>query len=420
MSTLQLPTSHSSPIPAPDRASDDSPLSCECFHSFAAAAHLQPEWDRLVEVLAAPVYHTYDWCRIWWDHYGAHRDARVFIFRRASRLVGIVPMCIDRLRLGPVSLRLARIIGSDFTQAVCDPPFRTCDGTAIFRQLVGRLITHEHCDAILFSPLSDASPRTAFLRTVCQHPSPLVFLARDHVAAQFATLDLPETADAYRRSLSKKQRYALRKAWDLLNSRFAVSIDAVATGADALTEFDAFVRMHNDQWRQHGKLGHFGDWPRSESFNRALVAAHAELGRVRFFRLRADDRVIARQFCFVSGNQCYWRLPARAADPQWTQYGLGRISVVKMLEQLLADGVCRVEAGMGQYDYKRRLGAQQHNVRSLLFVRNSGTARVRARLVATCAAMLDQAYYKLWYLRLAPHAPRRRHGLAPVWIRSRL
>jgi CelD/BcsL family acetyltransferase involved in cellulose biosynthesis len=420
VSTLQSPISRSSRFAPPDRASDESPISCECFDSIAAAAHLRPEWDRLVEAHAAPVYHTYDWCRIWWNHYGAHRDARLFLFRRANRLVGIVPMCIDRLRLGPISLRLARLIGSDFTQAVCDPPFPTSDGAAIFGQLVGRLIMHDHCDAVLFTPLSDASPRTAVLRHSCHHPSSLAFLARDRVTAQCASVDLPETADAYRRSLSKKQRYALRKAWDILNSRFVVSVDTVTAGADALTEFDAFVGMHNDQWRQHGKLGHFGDWPRSESFNRALVAAHAVPGRVRFFRLLADDRVIARHYCFVLGNQCYWRLPARAAGPQWTQYGLGRLSVVKLFEQLIAEGVRRVEAGIGQYDYKRRLGARHHNVRSLLLVRHSASARLRARLTTIGAALLDQAYYKLWYLRLAPHAPWHRHGLATVWIRSRL
>jgi len=420
VSTLQLPIICSPPLTSPDRATHEPPLSYECSSSIVALAPLQPEWDRLVEALGAPVYHTYDWCRIWWDHYGAHRDARVFIFRQAETLVGIVPMCIERLRLGPISLRLARIIGADFTQAVCDLPFRTHHGACIFQELVRQLITHDGCDAILFSPLSGVSPRTALLRTLCQEPSPLVFLARDRVSTQFATIDLPDTADAYRRSLSKTQRYTLRKGWDLLTSDFAVSLDAVATPEDALTEFDEFVCMHNAQWHQQGKLGHFGDWPRSESFNRALVAAHAEMGRVRFFRLFSGNRVVARQYCFVLGNQCYWRLPARAIGPEWQQYGLGRLSVVKMLEQLVAEGVRAVEAGMGRYEYKRRLGARQHNARSILLVRNSRTARARTRLATAAAAMLDRVYYKLWYLRLAPHVPRRRRGLATTWIRSQL
>jgi hypothetical protein len=89
----------------------------------------------------------------------------------------------------------------------------------------------------------------------------------------------------------------------------------------------------------------------------------------------------------------------------------------------IGEGVRRVEAGMGHYDYKLQLGGREHNLRSVLLVANRRGSGIRARYLMSLAGALHAVYYKLWVLRIAPHlSPRlwRRRPLWKCWIRTRL
>ena len=167
-------------------------------------------------------------------------------------------------------------------------------------------------------------------------------------------------------------------------------------------------------------LGHFGDWPGAEAFNRSLVSVMSQAGRLRLLRLRANDRVVARQYSLVFGNTCYCRLAARAVQRDWDPYGLGRLSLMKLFERLIPEGVHRVDVGTGTYEYKLRLGGEEHNVRSILIVAKRSGARRRARVFCALADAIDRFYYRLWYCRLAPRLPLRHGPLWTTWIRSRV
>ena len=65
------------------------------------------------------------------------------------------------------------------------------------------------------------------------------------------------------------------------------------SGEEAIAYFERFVALHAEHWRPQGKSGHFGDWPRSEAFNRELVARMAANGRARFYEIAAGGRPIA-------------------------------------------------------------------------------------------------------------------------------
>jgi CelD/BcsL family acetyltransferase involved in cellulose biosynthesis len=366
------------------------------------------------------VYHSYEWCAVWWDHYGADREARVFVAEKEHRLVGILPMCIEHLRLGPVTLRLARLIGSDSTHAVCDPPLDVHSAPALLEHVITKLIIEDECDAVLFSPLADDSPRSIALREFCRQPRPAVHLLRDRVLGPYATIPLPSNIEDYERSLSKKQRYLLRRGWAQLQRESGVVVETVDDPERAVVEFDRFARLHAQQWRRQGRLGHFADWPGALEFNRSLVAALAPEGRVRFSRLVADGEVLAAEYCLLFGRRAHWRLSARDTDPRWDELGPGRLAVAKMLEAMILEGVSDVEAGPGRYPYKRRLGAVEHELRSMLLVRDEPASRRRARLAVRAADLLDRAYYRLWYLRLARRFPAMRRPLMNTWIRSRL
>ena len=176
--------------------------------------------------------------------------------------------------------------------------------------------------------------------------------------------------------------------------------------------------MHASQWAAEGKLGHFGDWPHSEAFNADLVNELSRLGRLRIIRLLADQRTISSQYAFVFGDCCYWRLPARIPDKKWHRFGLGVIGLIQMIESLIAEGVCHIEAGMGHYGYKLQLGGEELELRTAVVASTRPGAILRTRLFLAFSHFFHLAYYKIWRLRLASHLSLQLRPLSCAWIRS--
>ena len=107
------------------------------FDLFDQAGLSREEWDEFILSIGGSLYVTYDWCRIWWRHYySSHRRLRLFVFREGTRLIGLAPMFIDHIRLGFITIRLAKRVGSDFTLTMFALPLSPNHTEAIYRRLV--------------------------------------------------------------------------------------------------------------------------------------------------------------------------------------------------------------------------------------------------------------------------------------------
>jgi CelD/BcsL family acetyltransferase involved in cellulose biosynthesis len=388
--------------------------------SFEGAGVSREEWDQLVRDVGADLYVTYDWCRIWWRHYGGNRRLRLYIFRAGERLVGLAPMFIERVRIGPVSLRIAKRVGADFALTIFVLPLTAEYVEIAYRELMKRLIDGANCDAVWFGFVPGTDPTLSGLREACCSLKNLVTVARDAPAGPHTSFHLPETFDAYLASLNKRQRQNYRRDVNFLNKHFEVGRDIVKDSARGGAAFAQFKIMHDKQWLAEGKLGHFGDWPYSESFNTDLVTELSRLGRFRMVHLLADQKIVSSQYAFVFGNCCYWRLPARAVDERLERFGLGRLGLMALIEAMISEGVRQIEAGVGHYDYKVQLGGKELQIHTLLVVSRRRGVVSRARLFLKFADLLHLVYYRVWRLRVAPRLPLPIGSLWRIWIRFRI
>ncbi len=404
--------------PRPLRLASEE-LLCEVAPDLGAVEHLRAQWDRLVASVGAPVGMTWDYCRVWWTHYGAGRDCRIYLFRDDYDLVGVVPVCIDRVGIGPARLRVARLMGSDSTPGLCGLPVRSTWAPTVVEALLEQLIGEGECDAVHFGPISQASADVDAVRVASRGRPQLVSILRDRVVTQHTTITLPETFEAYLAGLSRNQRVNYRKGWGRLTGDFRVALEVITDPEPVRDELREFVRMHAAQWRHRGRPGHFGDWPGATAFHESLASAMSKIGRARLLRLRAGKNVVARQYGYLFGGTWHALLAARATTSPWNGYGLGRSSLVTLAEQAIAEGARTVDVGVGRYEYKNRLGGRTHDVRSMLVVANDGTARRRAARLGRVADAIDRLYYRLWFCRVAPRLPLRPRPLHPTWIRTR-
>lgn len=394
-------------------------ISCFVYSSFDEIKDMQQEWDEFVESVDGDIYLTYDWCRVWWQFYGKGRVLRIFIYKKNTKIIGLVPIFYEKVWLGPVWLRLAKIVGSDFTMAMINPPVQADFAVAIFKSIFASLIQSDKCDAIWLGPIGGKYNALQQLQDVMQNCSGMALL-RKNIRSPYTTFPLPKKFDEYIQSLNKRQRGNLRRDLNLIDKSFQMTQDVIQDDAVAISEFEKFVQMHTKQWELEGKLGHYHDWPQGLEFNTKLVIRQAGKGRLRLIRLMADGKVVSYQLCYAFGKRWHWRLPARLVGPDWDKFALGRIGLIKEIEMAIDEGVQEIEAGAGHYEYKLKLGGQELPLYSFVVAGKGLFRRWRILIFIELSNLLHFVYYKAWFNRLAPKLPFKRKPLWMLWIRTRL
>jgi CelD/BcsL family acetyltransferase involved in cellulose biosynthesis len=279
------------------------------------------------------------------------------------------------------------------------------------------LITVAGCDAVSLSPLSGESNAVHAAEAVAARRG--LQLARSDDRGPHTVFRFPASFDEYLASLSKSARQDHRRFERHLQRDFHVEY-RVLTGAAAIACFDEFVALHVAHWKPRGKPGHFADWPDGERFNRDLVTRMAADDRVRFYVITSDGSTLSMEYCFVLGDRCFWRLPARDTDPELEKLRLGRVGLAEMFRVLIEHGTTMVEAGPGHYDYKVRLGGVEHRLRRVIIARDSRWSLWKIRLVVRWADLVHLVYYRIWFNHLAARVGRSGKRLWGPWVRTRL
>lgn len=386
--------------------------------TFEEAECFRTVWDDLVTRTGTDIYQTFDWCRIWWRHYGRRRRLCLLLGFSGECLVGVVPAFVEVLWLGPVRIRVAKLVGSDFSLQLCN---LAVEGDYLDR-LVGATVRYFigelSCDLLLFGPLSGSSAKVDDIFSAAMRLDAFVqetLVSGNGISTRF---ELPGCFPDYLQKIGSRQRGNYGRAMKQFANTCRIETDVVSVSSEVRPEFERFAALHGKQWRHEGKLGHFGDWPRAMAFNRDLVESLSLQDKVRFYRILADGKVAISQYCFVHGGVNYWRLPARATNPEWEKLSLGKMGLVKMVEDAITEQISAIEGGRGHYDYKVQLGGREWPLRTIQIMRRGQAVRARVMLFRALAKWLNLAYYRVFFARLAPHVRLLRRSLWSIWIRS--
>ena len=64
---------------------------------FDKLEYLREEWNLLLQRSDGFGYASYDYCSVWWKHYSNARQLLVFIFRIDEKLIGVIPLFIEKV-----------------------------------------------------------------------------------------------------------------------------------------------------------------------------------------------------------------------------------------------------------------------------------------------------------------------------------
>jgi CelD/BcsL family acetyltransferase involved in cellulose biosynthesis len=391
---------------------------CQVATSFAELTLSRQDWDDAVVRLGGTIYLTYDWVRTWWDFYGDGHELRLLIFRCGNRLVGLIPLYLTRLGVWPFNFRVARLVGANIPPKVFNPPIEEPWVGPVLRRVVAQIVGTERCHLLSLGPISELYGR--HILSVISHATGLNAQVTLRPCGVHSVFILPTDYEEYFRSLTKKERKNNKNRYDLslLREERAADEEILSDPVRVIAEFEPFVRLHTGEWERKGGTGHFFSWPKGFEFNRAVLTAQAELGRVEFVRIGVDGKTIASIYGYHLGKVFFAELLGRELRPEWEKYNLGRTILVRAVAQAIHRGCQVVDAGLGHYDYKERLNAQEQKVFQVRFRPARLGGRWALWVLDAVRAVLALFYHKIWYRRIRKHLPLQfRKPQANLWLR---
>ncbi|MGE3109776.1 MAG: GNAT family N-acetyltransferase [Phycisphaerales bacterium] len=403
-------------------ASGDAPASgiavrADIVRSWEDVRAFEGAWDALAERSGAEISSFPGYARTWWTHYGRGRLA-VVVCRRGDRLVGVLPMFVERVGPWPIGARVAKLMGSDSTIAVMSPAVEPEHAAESIASAVRELVERDGCDVVHLGPMQGDTGAAGAVREA------LGGGLRERRVGVLTRWDLPGTFEEYLASLEKSERSNLKRNLNKIGKASGSKVRVVRDAEEIVAAMDRFVPMHAKQWEAEGKPGHFGDWRGSEAFAREAVREQSKRGRVAFVEQEIEGECVCSYWSYVvvgaGSGRAYWRLPAREVGEKWDAYALGRVGLVMMLRELIGMGVRYVDGGPGHYDYKLRLGATEHPLVSFMFVKAGWASRARASLLTRWADLVHLVYYRAWRLKFGPRVKWKSGALRRVWVRSRV
>ncbi len=398
-------------------SNDSGDVVCSIHSSFDDVQDLREPWDAIVEASGAEIFLTFDWCRTWWDFYGHKRTLSLCVFRRDHEVVGLLPLFIERVRLGPVSVRAAKIVGSDFTLTQFTLPVKRECLPQVIDAFAG-VAESQQWDICSLGPLSGFSHGQEDLRSLFGRLEGGSWRVQIEETGVHTVFELPGSWDEYLALLSKKERQLIRSNYRKIEADGIQVQRHVATKEDFAEVFGDFVTAHQEQWRQLGKAGHFGDWPRSEDFHRAVAQTQLERNRLHLLKVRVAADCVAYQYSYRMGQRYFEILMGRSSGDESHAVDMGRLLFAEQAQRAIEQGIRNIDSMRGRYEYKLRLGGKLFPLLRVRIVRKGACRELRVAGFGMCASLFDKAYYKLWYCRLGPKWSASRGPLWSTWIRS--
>lgn len=392
----------------------------DTYRSFEELYFVQNEWDNFMKSIKAEVFLTFDWCRVWWKHYGKNRELYIFIFRNNGSICGILPMFYDNVFLGVTSIKTLRMLGTDFTPVSITVPI--CKQFLL--EVIQSFITKIECnnkfrwELLHFGPICGRYDSFIDLEDACIMASGKKFSVLSSENGLHTYIRLAESWSEQLASLNKKQRDEIKRKYERLIKQ-GKSLECVnATPENFPDLFDEFVITHQQHWNNLGRPGHYRAWPSAYEFHREIASIQQKKGRLRFYQIMLDGHCIGYRYAYKFGDTYFCFLYARADSEPDNNIDFARIDFGEMVKKGLDEHVKWFDLMRGEYHHKMQLGGQLHTIRNIYIYPNRLYCRVKVPIFQKVAYFMNKFYYNVWRDRIAPKINVKHRPLWSLWIRT--
>jgi CelD/BcsL family acetyltransferase involved in cellulose biosynthesis len=378
---------------------DMTPTLC-VYDNFDAIADLQEEWNDLAR-RAGDILSSYDWCEVWWKHFGAGRSLEIHTLHEGQRLVAVLPLFRETVYPGGIQLRTVRVVGCDYTATAVglaiEPPY----AERFARLLLDHLDQRGPWDMLEMAPLrSYASVAEPIAQTFARDSRVHAVLVgrQDGWDTLF---DLPSTYERFLASLPAGSRNDTPRRERRLREFVPVEIAAVTSPEQVQPAMDDLIRLHQAYWMNKGRPGHFRRWS-VQQFHRELAQRLVDKGELSLLTLKAKGQTVAATYGYSFAGRTHNLIVGNAREGSWQRYGLGKIMYSHLVRHAMSRGSTVLEDGRGIFGHKLDLGGKLHGGRSLVAIHCGLGARLRFWAGMRAAYLEHILYSRIWLDKIAP------------------
>jgi|CXWL01.1.fsa_nt_gi CelD/BcsL family acetyltransferase involved in cellulose biosynthesis len=384
-----------------------------CLDSFEAALPMQEEWDALVERVGGDVFNTFDWCATWWKHFGRRRNLAIHIARRGDELVAVWPLFREKLRWGPLSLRVVRVVGCDHGVTTCNLSTDSDCVHAVASAIVSALESDGPWDLLHVGEIPGYAGNAAALVNGFRQSPKVRDVNFENNAYPHAVFDVPADYEAYLAGLSVKERRNVRRDERELAKRGGTHHEP-RTGQELDAAFDVLIDLHRKHWAVRGRHGLFDDVPGAEAFHREMAQKCMNSGRLALIEVKTSEGTIASEYALRFNKRLHWIIGGRREDVT------SRIGFCALMHGGVRDGVTLIDGLPGAYDYKRRLGARSLSIKMISVLPRGGRGAMRLAMTRVVTQFISLVYHRAWFWHLAPWLARKAPRVSSIAVRPGL
>lgn len=312
----------------------------EVHRSLDAAA---PDWQRLEREGAMFAFQGLGWMRAWLTHFRTLKsvDPLIVVVRHEGRPVMLIPLAIER-RFGV--RRLAFLGGSvtDYHAPILAPGWEEALGEGGFPALWARIVAAlPPVDLFTFERMPAA---------VDGQVNPFVTLPGVRPAGDAYAIRLPESLDAYRRTLRTGFVADTRRKRRRLSEIGEIRHVVAASPEEAEAVLDAMIARKVRRFAETGAENCFAH-PEFRAFYASLC--HAPLGEARAHasRLMVGEETVAAHWGLTHRGRFYYLMIGWSGG-EWARYSVGRVMIEELAATAIADGQDVLDLTVGDEAYK--------------------------------------------------------------------
>ncbi len=378
-------------------------------HTFGDALAFKCEWDVLARTYG-DLYSSFDWCEVWWQHYGQGRRLEIHTLWHEDELVGVLPLYRETLRPAGVGLRAVRIVGSDHLVDSVGLALRPEHATTLLQMVLDDLPRRGPWDVLQIGPLRGYVDLAEQMVDAClRHPDIQHVVAGRH-DEWLTHFELPEDLDEYLQLLPRNERRDTFRRLRRLEAEHEVEVVRAERSDAVESVMDAMIDLHQDLWAHRGQRGHFECWPGYRQFHHDLARRSSATGRLLLIGLKINGQIRGALYGYRFGGRVHALISGHDPGEQWRPYALGRQMHMRLVEDALAHRIGSIDDGRGIFEYKLRLGGRLAGERSVTAVRRGWASRLRFWAAMQGAYLLHIIYRRVWF-RLSARLGRAR----PMW-----
>ena len=301
------------------------------------------------QAVAATPFQNEGWLRAWYATIGRAAGTPLLVTaidRRSGELAAMLPL----LRRTDGRLRVIAFADEDVSDSNAPilgaaAPTRPDDALALWAA-IRRALTD--ADIVRFTKMPGEIEGRV-------NPLTLLPSARRSALSR-NTATIAGSFEDYLGTLKGSRRKQLRKCWRLFTQHEGATFRRVEDPGEAVRVFGVLEERQGARLRQRGESYRL-DQSAFSAFYRTATAEGVADGSVVLTALMHGDEIVAALLGVARGDT-YVMVRICADAERWAQCSPGNLLIVKTMESLHAEGYRLFDFSVGDYEYKRRLGAQ--------------------------------------------------------------